>query len=141
MLAASPRSASTAAAASRMPAATWSRIAGLLIAAHGTARGSLTITSQIEIVMSQIQIRLPRRGDVSMRALAAWCVRHRRLVVAGWLLGMVLITALAKAAGSEFSNSFSLPGTGSTAATDLLTAASPGVAGDQERVVVETSGG
>jgi RND superfamily putative drug exporter len=74
-----------------------------------------------------------------MRALATWCVRHRRLVVAGWLLVMVLVAGLARAAGSNYSNSFALPGTGSTAAADLLAAASPGNAGDVDRVVFEAA--
>lgn len=76
-----------------------------------------------------------------MRALAAWCVRHRRLVVAGWLLVLVLVTGLASTAGSDFSNSFSLPGTGSAEAASLLAASSPSVSGDTEQVVVGTTGG
>ncbi len=75
-----------------------------------------------------------------MQAVAAWCVRHRRLVVAGWLLVLILVTGLARTAGSSFSNVFSLPGTGSAEAAALLTAVSPKVSGDTEQVVVATSG-
>jgi RND superfamily putative drug exporter len=68
-------------------------------------------------------------------------VHHRRLVVAGWLLILVLTIGLASAAKSNFSNSFSLPGTDSSRAISLLQAASPRVSGDTEQVVIGTSGG
>jgi hypothetical protein len=48
-----------------------------------------------------------------MRSMATWCVRHRRLVIGSWLLAVTLATVLAGIAGSNFSNTFSLPGTGS----------------------------
>jgi RND superfamily putative drug exporter len=76
-----------------------------------------------------------------MRSLASWCVHHRRLVVAGWLLVLVLTIGLASAAKSNFSNSFSLPGTDSSRAISLLQAASPKVSGDTEQVVIGTSAG
>jgi RND superfamily putative drug exporter len=72
--------------------------------------------------------------------MATWCVRHRRLVVAGWLLAVTLATVLAGIAGSNFSNTFSLPGTGSANAAGLLTSVSPQVSGDTEQVVISTSG-
>ena len=75
-----------------------------------------------------------------MRALVGWCVRHRRVVVGVWLLAVVLIVGVSRSAGSDFSNSFSLPGTGSTAAADLLAAVSPKVSGDVDQVVFKTSG-
>jgi uncharacterized membrane protein YdfJ with MMPL/SSD domain len=44
----------------------------------------------------------------SMRTLAIWSVRHRRRVVVLWLLALVAATLAARAAGSAYSNSFSL---------------------------------
>lgn len=76
-----------------------------------------------------------------MRALATWCVRHRRLVVLFWVVALVVVSAVEAGVGSNYSNNFSLPKTESTEALHLLQAASPKVAGDREQVVVATSGG
>ena len=76
-----------------------------------------------------------------MRALATWCVRHRRLVVLFWVIALVVASAVEAGVGSNYSNNFSLPKTESTEALHLLQAASPKVAGDREQVVVATSGG
>ena len=76
-----------------------------------------------------------------MRALATWCVRHRRLVVLFWVVALVVVSAIEAGVGSNYSNNFSLPKTESTEALQLLQAASPKVAGDREQVVIATSGG
>jgi len=76
-----------------------------------------------------------------MRALATWSVRHRRQVIAFWLLALIIATLAARSAGSAYSNSFTLPGVQSTQAIDLLKAVSPKVAGDSEEVVFQTSHG
>jgi putative drug exporter of the RND superfamily len=75
-----------------------------------------------------------------MRALATWCVRHRRLVVLFWVAALIVVTLISQAAGTDFSNSFSLPKTESTEAIDLLQAVSPTQSGDTEQVVFGTSG-
>jgi RND superfamily putative drug exporter len=74
-----------------------------------------------------------------VRSLATWCVRHRRTVVIVWLLVLVLTTAVGKAVGTNYTDSFTLPGTESTKAFDLLKAANPGVAGDVDQIVIATS--
>jgi RND superfamily putative drug exporter len=76
-----------------------------------------------------------------MRTLATWCVRHRRLVVLFWVALLVVVTLLSRAAGSNYSNSFTLPKTQSTDAIQLLQAVSPKVSGDTEQVVFQTSHG
>ncbi|MGD0085240.1 MAG: MMPL family transporter [Acidimicrobiales bacterium] len=76
-----------------------------------------------------------------MRALATWCVRHRRFVVLAWLGALVAMTAISSSVGSAYSNSFSLPHTPSTEAIQLLEAVSPRISGDTEQIVFETSGG
>ena len=76
-----------------------------------------------------------------MRALATACFRHRRLVVACWLLALVSMSVLSKAVGTNYTNSFSLPNTESTRALNLLESAAPRSAGDIERIVFEASGG
>jgi putative drug exporter of the RND superfamily len=76
-----------------------------------------------------------------MRATASWCVRHRRIVLAAWLLALLAITGVSRGAGSRFVDSWSLPGTDSSTATSLLASVSPSISGDTEQVVVGTSGG
>ena len=76
-----------------------------------------------------------------MRALATWCVQHRRTVLFSWLAALILISILGIAAGSTYSNTFSLPKTQSTDALHLLEAVSPKVSGDVEQVVFESSHG
>lgn len=72
-----------------------------------------------------------------MRAIAAWCVHHRRLVITAWLLALAASSLLAHAVGTSYANSLSLPHTDSARATALLRAASPTVSGDSEQVAIE----
>ncbi|HEX6476075.1 MAG TPA: MMPL family transporter, partial [Acidimicrobiales bacterium] len=76
-----------------------------------------------------------------MHSIATWCFRHRRVVLAAWLLALVALFGISSAAGSAYSNSFTLPHTDSTRAVDLLKAASPQQSGDTEQIVVATRGG
>jgi len=76
-----------------------------------------------------------------MRKLATWCVRHRRIVVLGWILVLVGVSLASHVAGTSYSDSFSLPHTESTEALALLESVSPKVSGDTERIVFQTSGG
>jgi putative drug exporter of the RND superfamily len=76
-----------------------------------------------------------------MKSLATWCVRHRVAVVILWLVALIGMTVLSQSIGTAYSNSFSLPHTESTQALDLLQAAAPKQAGDQERIVFHTTDG
>jgi putative drug exporter of the RND superfamily len=77
-----------------------------------------------------------------MRKLARFCISHRGLVVAGWIVVLLAVTAISRVTGNAYSNSsFNLPGTGSQQAQNLLQAASPRLAGDTEEVVFTTRDG
>ena len=76
-----------------------------------------------------------------MKSLATWCVRHRLVVVLLWVAALVGMTLLSLGVGTSYSNSFSLPNTESTQALNLLQAAAPRLAGDQERIVFHTTDG
>ena len=76
-----------------------------------------------------------------MKSLATWCVRHRLVVVLLWVVALVGMTLLSQGVGTAYSNSFSLPNTESTQALNLLQAAAPRLAGDQERIVFHTTDG
>ena len=60
-----------------------------------------------------------------MSAIARWCYRHRFVVIAAWVVVLFGLGALSQAVKSDYNNSFSLPGTGSTAAQQLLARAVP----------------
>jgi RND superfamily putative drug exporter len=66
-------------------------------------------------------------------SLSSWCFRHRVLVTAGWLLMIVVLAVLGRSAA--YSNTFTVPGTDSTTALNLLTKAAPAHAGDQDSIV------
>jgi RND superfamily putative drug exporter len=70
-----------------------------------------------------------------MRSIGRWCVVHRRTVLGGWIVGLVLLTVLSQSAGSDYKNSFSLNGTQSFEALQLLERAAPKASGDVEQVV------
>ena len=74
-----------------------------------------------------------------MNALSSWCFRHRVLVAAGWLLMVVVLAVLGRSAA--YSNTFTVPGTDSTTALNLLTKAAPAAAGDQDTIVWHTESG
>ena len=56
-----------------------------------------------------------------MRALARWCFRNKFVVLAIWVVALFAIGGLSASAGSGYTDSFSLPGTESTTALNLLT--------------------
>ena len=76
-----------------------------------------------------------------MSAIARWCFRHRFAVIAAWVLVLVGLGALSQAVKSDYNNSFSLPGTGSTTAQQLLAKAIPAQAGDSDTIVWQVSHG
>src|SRR6187402_1898735 len=56
-----------------------------------------------------------------MRSLARWCFRHKFRVLAAWVVALFVLGGLSASAGSGYTDSFSLPGTESTTALNLLT--------------------
>ena len=76
-----------------------------------------------------------------MAGLARWCYRHRLIVVAGWLLVLFAVVIVEQAVGSSYSNSFTLPGTESSRALELLSSALPQQSGDSDTIVWHTAGG
>jgi RND superfamily putative drug exporter len=76
-----------------------------------------------------------------MRAIANWCVKHRRTVLASWLLALIAVSALLAAHGSAYENTFSLKGTQSYEAQQLLQQAAPTASGDREQIVIAVDHG
>src|SRR6202050_4395008 len=76
-----------------------------------------------------------------MAAIARWCVQRRIWVLVGWLALLAVLGVTGRAAGSTYSDTLTLPGTGSTTALHLEEQAFPGHAGDQDTIVWRGSGG
>ncbi len=76
-----------------------------------------------------------------MRAIARWCVQHRRMALGAWLVGVVVVAFAAASIGSDYKNSFSLKGTQSFEALQLLERSAPKSAGDIEQVVFAVKSG
>jgi RND superfamily putative drug exporter len=76
-----------------------------------------------------------------MRALAGWCVQHRRIVVIGWLVALIGLSVISQSVGSAYKDSFSLNGTQSFDALTLLQKVAPQASGDREQIVVAVKQG
>ncbi|QOV36685.1 MMPL family transporter [Streptomyces ferrugineus] len=73
-----------------------------------------------------------------MSALARWCYRHRLLVVLLWVAVLAGVGIASTAAGTKASDSFSLPGTESSKALELLQETMPAQSGATATVVWES---
>ena len=76
-----------------------------------------------------------------MLKLTRTCIAHRRIVVAAWVTIAVLTTVIAGAVGRQYATNFTLPGTQSQKALDLLKRDFKSQAGDVDTVVFHTSQG
>jgi putative drug exporter of the RND superfamily len=76
-----------------------------------------------------------------MIRLARWCFEHRRRVVVGWLLALVVVGVLSQSLGSKFNSNFSLPNTDSQAAVTLLKTNFPTASGEGDQIVIQSSHG
>src|SRR3954454_19525200 len=56
-----------------------------------------------------------------MKALARWCFHHKFVVLGAWVAALFVLGGLSAGAGTGYTDSFSLPGTESTTALNLLT--------------------
>jgi RND superfamily putative drug exporter len=76
-----------------------------------------------------------------MLALARWSTTHRRYVLIGWVLLLVVINVLGQSAGTSYSNNFTLPNSDAQRASDLLTRSFPTQAGDRDTIVFKVTSG
>jgi RND superfamily putative drug exporter len=73
--------------------------------------------------------------------LGGFTARHAAFVFAAWIVFAVVITLIANATGRPTSDDTTIPGSGSTAATDLLEAKLPGQANGSVPIVLEAKTG
>jgi putative drug exporter of the RND superfamily len=76
-----------------------------------------------------------------VRGLARWCIVHRGRVVVVWLVAAVLATVAAQFVGPKYVGVFSLPGTQSQQAADLLSREFTTQSGDADAIVFHVSTG
>ncbi len=81
------------------------------------------------------------RKRTAMLGLGRWCVSHRRRVVLAWVAVAVLTTALAGSVGNHYATNFTLPGTQSQHASDLLKREFRAQSGDVDTIVFRVSHG
>ncbi len=76
-----------------------------------------------------------------MRRVARWCIAHRRGVIGAWVAVAILGTVVAQSVGRNYAVAFSLPGTGSQHASDVLTREFRSQSGDVDTVVFHVASG
>jgi RND superfamily putative drug exporter len=76
-----------------------------------------------------------------MLGLTRFCIAHRRVVVVGWILIAILTTVIASAAGRQYANNFTLPGTEAQRVVDLLGSEFKAQSGDVDTIVFHTTQG
>ena len=76
-----------------------------------------------------------------MASFARWCYRHRLVVLVAWLAVLATFFAVDRAVGNAYTNTFTLPGTESSKALNMLTAAMPKQSGDSDSLVWHVSSG
>jgi putative drug exporter of the RND superfamily len=83
--------------------------------------------------MSATEATTERRGIVAR--VGIWAAAHRRAVPLIWLVLLIGALGISGAVGTKFANNFSLPGTESQRAADLLKRDFPAQAGDSDQIV------
>ena len=76
-----------------------------------------------------------------MPRVARWCVRHRGRVLILWLVVVIAALAALSSVGTRAANQFSLSGTESQRAQDLLHQSFPAQSGDVDQIVVRARQG
>jgi putative drug exporter of the RND superfamily len=76
-----------------------------------------------------------------MPTLARWCFRHRKLVLALWLVALILFLGADITAKTAYSSKFQIPNTESTRALNILKANFPSASGEADQIVMEAKNG
>jgi RND superfamily putative drug exporter len=85
--------------------------------------------------------RTENQAQGPLARLTRWTISHRRLTLIGWLVAVVAITAISTSVGTRTATNFSLPGTDSQQAIDLLQRNFASRSGDVDQVVMRAKHG
>ena len=77
----------------------------------------------------------------SLARVARWCAGHRRRTLAAWIAALVVVGAVASAVGTHAATDFTLGGTESQHAQDVLQREFPARAGDVDQIVFRVQQG
>ena len=83
----------------------------------------------------------PPRRRGAMMAVVGWCIAHRRIVVVAWVAVALITTVVVGSVGRQWATNFSLPGTESQRAFDLLNREFRAQSGDVDMIVFRVSHG
>ena len=83
----------------------------------------------------------PAQTRGGLLGVARWCMGHRRTVLVAWVAVAVITTLVAGAAGRNWATNFSLPGTESQRALDLLNREFRAQSGDVDTIVFRVAHG
>src|ERR1700754_4900914 len=75
-----------------------------------------------------------------MRRFATWITGHRKTVIIGWIVGLIVIGVIAGAKGANSSEEFKLPSSDSTEAYELLEDEFGGQSGGTATIVFKADG-
>jgi RND superfamily putative drug exporter len=73
--------------------------------------------------------------------VAAWAIRHRRIALISWVVLLIAVTIGATSVGTRQATNFTLPGTDTQRAVDLLQRDFPSQAGDEDQIVFRAASG
>ncbi len=76
-----------------------------------------------------------------MRRFATWITGHRKTVIIGWIVALIVVGMLAGSVGSDFSEEFKLPASDSQEAFDLLETKFPAQSGETAQIVFKAAEG
>jgi len=76
-----------------------------------------------------------------MVKFARWSTTHRKYVLLGWVLLLLVVNVFAQSAGTSYSNNFTLPHSDAQRAADLLQSSFPAQAGDRDTIVYKVTSG
>src|ERR1700733_764630 len=76
-----------------------------------------------------------------MRTLARWGARHGIITIVGWIAVVVVLVGLHSAAGSAYTDKFTLPHTQSSEALKLLQRADPKKSGETDQLTISVDHG
>ena len=71
----------------------------------------------------------------ALSRIGSWCFRHRRWVLSAWVVVIAVLAVVGLSVKQPTTNSFTIPGTESQQALDLLNQKFPGTGGAQAQVV------
>ncbi|MGV1046922.1 MAG: MMPL family transporter [Solirubrobacterales bacterium] len=89
--------------------------------------------------MSTETANQPKSGILARVAGAA--IAHRRLTLIGWVVALVVVSVGAQSVGTRVATNFTLPGTDTQRAVDLLQRDFPAQAGDEDQIVFRAKDG